>query len=85
MKPLAPPDSHPLRAAQGWLELGNPLEADAELDEITPDFRAHPDVLEVRWHIYAHAKEWKACVDIARALVTLAPNRPDGWIHRSFA
>ena len=84
MKPLAPPDSHPLRA-QGWLELGNPLEADAELDEITPDFRAHPDVLEVRWHIYAHAKEWKACVDIARALVTLAPNRPDGWIHRSFA
>src|ERR1035438_2514329 len=34
MKPLEPPDSLHLQAAQGWLELGNHVEADAELDNI---------------------------------------------------
>lgn len=61
-KPFSSPDSHHLRAAQGWLELGNHLEADKELDEITPQLRTHPDVLEVRWHIYAHAEKWEASV-----------------------
>ena len=78
MKPLPPPDKHHLRAAQGWLELGNALEANEELERIAPELRAHPDVLEVRWHIYAHAKKWDACVDIAEAIIKLAPNRPDG-------
>ena len=85
IKPLEPPDSIHLRAAEGWLELGNPIEADRELDEITPALRTHPDVLEVRWHIYAHAQKWEACVDIAWAIIKLDPNRPDAWIHRSFA
>ena len=85
MKPLAPPDSHHLLAAQGWLELGNHLEANEELERITPELRAHPDVLEVRWQIYAHAEKWDACVDIAGAIIKLDPNRPDAWIHRSFA
>lgn len=76
--------SHHLRAAQGWLELGNHLEANDELERITPQLRAHPDVLEVRWHIYAHAKKWDACVDIASAIVKLAPESSFGWIQRSF-
>ena len=46
MTPLEHPDVHHLRAAQGWLELGNHLEADKELDEIAPELRAHPDVLD---------------------------------------
>ena len=46
MKGLEPPDSIHLQAAQGWLELGNHLEADKELDEIAPQLRTHPDVLE---------------------------------------
>lgn len=85
MKPLPVPDSHHLRAAQGWLELGNDREANEELEKITPTLRAHPDVLEIRWHIYAHAQKWEACVDIAGAIIKLDPNRPDAWIHRSFA
>jgi hypothetical protein len=76
MKSLPVPDSHYLSAAQGWLELGNHLEANDELERITPELRAHPDVLEVRWHIYAHAKKWGACVDIASAIVKL--NFPSG-------
>src|SRR5664280_998989 len=84
MKPLEPPDSIHLQAAQGWLELGNHIEADAELDNITPQLRAHPAVLEVRWEIYAKAKKWDACLDIASALVQMVPDHPLGWIHRWF-
>jgi hypothetical protein len=34
--PIEPPDSLHLLAAQGWLELGNHLEANEELEKITP-------------------------------------------------
>ena len=85
MKPLELPDRHHLRAAQGWLELGNHAEANEELELIAPELRAHPDVLEIRWHIYAHANKWDACVDIAAAIIKLDPKRHDAWIHRSVA
>jgi predicted Zn-dependent protease len=42
-------------------------------------------LLEARWHIYAHANKWEACVDIADAIVKLDPDRAQTWIHRSFA
>jgi tetratricopeptide (TPR) repeat protein len=74
-----------LEAAQGWLVLGNHLEANEELERITPQLRAHPDVLEVRWHIYAQAKKWDACLDIAGAVIKLDPDRAEAWVHRSFA
>jgi hypothetical protein len=45
VKPLDLPDIHHLRAAQGWLELGNHLEANEELEKIAPALRAHPSVL----------------------------------------
>jgi tetratricopeptide (TPR) repeat protein len=85
MKPLENPDLHHLLAAQGWLELGLHLDAAAELEHISPRLRAHPDALEVRWHIYAKESKWDACVDIACTLVKLAPKRSESWIHRSFA
>ena len=85
MKPLEPRDSMYLEAAQGWLELGNYAEADAELDKIAPHLRAHPDVLKVRWEIYAAAKKWEAALDIAAALIQLEPEEPLGWLHRSYA
>jgi tetratricopeptide (TPR) repeat protein len=85
MKELSPPDSHHLRAAQGWLELGDHLEADKELDEISAELRVHPDVLEVRWQISAKEKKWTACVDIGLAIMRGDPHCPTGWIHHSFA
>ncbi|EEF60658.1 hypothetical protein [Pedosphaera parvula] len=48
LKPLEAPDTHYLRAAQGWNELGNPVEACKELGQITPTQWAHPEVMEVR-------------------------------------
>jgi len=85
MKPLQPPDSHHLEAAQGWLELGNHAEADAELDSIASSLRAHPDVLNVGWGIYAAARKWEAALDIAAALIQLNPEDPLGWVHRSYS
>lgn len=86
IKPLGHPDILHLRAAEGWMEIGNHhLEADKELDKITAPLRGHPDVLQIRWHVYAHAEKWEACLDIATALVKLAPDSSDGWVHRSYS
>ena len=85
MKPLEPPDNLHLQAAQGWLELGNPVEANEELERITPGLRVHPDVLEVRWQIYAEAKKWDACLHVSDAIIQLAPDRASGWICKSIA
>jgi DNA polymerase III alpha subunit (gram-positive type) len=60
MKKLQSPDSHHLQAAIGWLELGNHLEANEELERIAPTLRVHPDVLEIRWEIFAKEKKWVA-------------------------
>lgn len=85
MQSLTPPDSHHLSGAQGWLGLGNYLEANAELEQISPKMRVHPDVLEIRWEIYAKKKRWQACVDIGNTIMTVDPYRSSGWIRHSFA
>jgi len=82
---MSPADRHNLQAAQGWLELGNHVEAAAELERIPASKRSHPEVLQLRWHIYAKTNNWVACVDIARATQQLAPSEPAGWIHHSYA
>jgi hypothetical protein len=82
---LEPPDLHHLNAAEGWLGLGDHLEAGEELRKISLAHHSHPGVLEVRWHIHAKAREWSACVVIAEELVTAAPDCPHGWLSRSAA
>jgi len=85
MKPLTPPDSLHARAAEGWLDLGNAPEAEAELEKIEAKYREHPDVLEVRWHIFARTKDWEAAVKVARLIKQEAPSRTNGWLHFSYA
>ena len=83
MKPLEPPDSYRLLAAQGWCELHAFAEAEVELDRITASLRAHPKVLEVRWQIYANLEKWADALDIANAIVKAAPEWSSGWIYRA--
>jgi predicted Zn-dependent protease len=85
MQPLAPPDALHLQAAEGWIGLGNYAEANDELERIAAANRAHPDVLQLRWRIYADARKWDACLDLATALTTMTPERRFGWIHRAHA
>src|ERR1035441_11061527 len=85
MKQLELYDLRHLEAADGWLGLGNHVEADEELEQITPENRAHPAVLEIRWQIYAKAKKWNAALDIASALIQSVPEHPLGWVHRAYS
>ncbi len=83
--PLEPPASHHVSAAEGWLELGNPAEAAAELAALAPEWSAHPAVLELNWQINANGRQWTTCLELAARLVALHPELPSGYIHRSFA
>ncbi len=82
---LEPPDTHYLRAAEGWIELGNPAEALAELDHVRPANQKHPDVFEVRWEICAGQKDWPKALTVARTLLAIAPDRASGWLHQAYA
>jgi tetratricopeptide (TPR) repeat protein len=85
MKKLPLPDQRHLDAADGWLGLGDHLSANEELEQITPELRAHPFVMEVRYKIYAAAKQWEGAVEIARALATSLPDNPFGHFHLAYA
>lgn len=82
---LEPPDTHHLRAAIGWLELGNHVEAGEEIARIAPELLEHPDVLEVRWDVCARGKSWDAALALTERLVVIAPARVSGWVHRAYA
>lgn len=84
MKPIDPPNSFHLQAAQGWLELGNQTEANEELDKLAPELRDHPEVLKLRWEIYGAALKWEAALEVAAALIQIDPEDPLGWVHRSY-
>lgn len=85
MGELDPPDSHHLSAALGWIELGLPAEAHAELARLSPEARHHADVLGVEWDLCAHEARWQEALVVATRLVELDRSRANGWIHRSFA
>ena len=81
MKALQHPDLLYLEAAKGWIILGDLKEANRELDRITPPQQKHPDVLEVRFAIYSKARKWVVCMELAAAMLELAPDRPTAWIN----
>ena len=85
MKTLQPPDSIHLQAAEGWIGLGDYAAANDELEQISVASRVHPDVLQLRWRIFADARKWNACLDIATTLTAMTPERRFGWIHRAHA
>jgi predicted Zn-dependent protease len=85
IKPLESHDQRHLKAAQGWFELGNSIEATDELEQITLQVRGHPSVLEVRFHIYAAAKKWEYAAEIAKAISEFAPDNPFGFIHQAYS
>ena len=85
MRKLEPPDSHHLSAALGWLGLGNPAEARAEFERLDPQWRKHPDALEVEFAIHAAREDWVAALPVAHNLVRVAPRRVSGWLHFAYA
>jgi len=85
MKPLEPPDCHYLAAAEGWLGLGDCVEAERELDRVSYPSRAHPEALRVRYHVYEATGKWELAAETAQTLCQLLPYRPFGWIHLAYS
>ncbi|HWN93733.1 MAG TPA: tetratricopeptide repeat protein [Methylomirabilota bacterium] len=82
---LSDEDELHIRAAQGWLELGDYTSAFDELEGIRPEHGVHPEVLCMRWEIYRMAKRWVEAAEIAHGITRIAPERFEGWWMRSFA
>ena len=82
---LSPPDSHYVNAAWGWFELDNIAEAFLELNRVSSSGQTHADVLTLRWELLAREKKWGDALEVARALVQIAPDRADSWIKQSYA
>lgn len=80
MNALTQAEQFQLEAAEGWLMLGNPIEAHEELDQIGGHSSFHPAVLSMRWQVYAAARWWEAAFVVSKALCELAPHSPDAWI-----
>lgn len=79
--PLSYADAHRLRAAQGWLELGDHKSAAEELQHIGSESQEHPLVLMLGWHVHAKAANWAACVETGRSLTRVVPGSPFGWVN----
>lgn len=82
---LGHPDIFHLRAAIGWLELGNATEATAELERIAPELRAHSHVLLARLDIAMHIKDWPAAESVALRLTELQSDDAGVWIGLAYA
>ena len=67
------------------MELGDWQEANKELDRISPPWRGHPSVLEVRWQIYAKTEKWEMATKVAREMSEALPEQPLGFIHQAFS
>jgi tetratricopeptide (TPR) repeat protein len=78
-------DQQHLTAATGWLELGDHISAFEELEKIDPLHRAHPDVLKLRWRVYAKARRWDCAFAVADGLTRVLPDEPEPFIWRSYA
>ncbi|MEI6078897.1 MAG: tetratricopeptide repeat protein, partial [Verrucomicrobiota bacterium] len=85
MKELNQSDKFHLRAAEGWLGLGDTVSASSELENISPKFRAHPAVLLMRCQIYQDEERLDAVIEVADTLVKKHPDIEAGWILRSYA
>jgi len=79
------PDLRFLEAAEGWLELGNWQEANEELENIQPELRAHPYVLELRYKIFDAAGRWDMALGVAEGLMKILPENQWGYFYTAYA
>ncbi len=85
MTPLPPPFHHVLNAVEGWLGLGLPAEALAELQRLPEGLQNDPAVLHSRFAICANGADWDRAFEWAERLVQMHPDEPGGWIRRAYA
>lgn len=85
MESLPPKDVHLATAALGWLELGAPREAQAELEQLSPAAQQHPVILVLRWRVAHDLQDWETALALARQEIQVSPIEPQGYIHQAYA
>ncbi len=80
MMPLSHANRIQLDAAEGWLALGNPKEAQAELKKITKDNAHHPAVLAMGWQVAAVLGRWNQALRSIKSLCEIAPLSAQAWV-----
>ena len=83
--PLDPENERMLVAAQGFLELGLPLEANNEIENISAEVRHEPEVLEVRVGIYRKMEKWELMQTVAKSLALHDPDEAQFTIWWAYA
>ena len=61
------------------------LDANAELEEIDPEVRHVPEVLEIRVRIYQALKQWRLMQTVAKKLAEYDPKNPQWAISWAYA
>ena len=79
------PDQKILNAAIGWLELGNPVEAHNELEQLPYDQRTNPEVLKLRCRVYRRAERWDCLSMLADSCYRVLPNEPQFLVDWAWA
>lgn len=90
---LAPPriaqlslgDNRQVQAALGWIELGIPAEAEAELALLTSSCQTHPEVLRVRYLVCEALNDWERAAEVSRTICHCFPSSPYGWNQLAYA
>ena len=85
MDSLEPPASHHVKAAFGWIELGNVPEALAELDRIPVDLQSLPAVQASRLDCLIAGEKWNEAAILARMLCDQYPEEAGFWLHNAYA
>jgi len=73
-----------LLATQGYIELGMPAEALAEIDQLSAEDREREEVLQLRLFILMHSRSWAAAAEVCDRLRGLFPGASTGYIHGAF-
>ncbi len=80
MKPLPTAEQYHIEATKGWILLGDQGDAHDELDQISRGWKEHPEVLELRWYLFAEEENWDAALRIAEKIHKKHPKRLFGWL-----
>ncbi|HIG81806.1 MAG TPA: hypothetical protein EYQ62_09220 [Verrucomicrobiales bacterium] len=85
MDPLEPPALHYVKAAFGWIELGNVPEALAELARIPVELQSLPAVQAARLDCLVAAEHWDDAAALAGVLCEQHPEEAGLWLHFAYA
>ena len=82
---LSETDERHLHAAEGWLDLDEPVEAAKELEHISETVRGHPAFLLLRCRVYLETHRPDYTHTIALRLTEAFPESPDAWFYLASA